>query len=133
MNVWPKLFILFLVIICARLSMVIYHETIYSCCHFLLSHETLVYIYMCVCYYFDWKLFWHNYCTMLHKILMTLECLVSNPLRKQMFHQDYKTTFAVLLSFMFRRDFSSFFILNCRHVSTFRGSAVQSEVSKKFH
>ena len=26
---------------------------------------------------------------MLNKIIMTLECLVSNPLRKQMLHQDY--------------------------------------------
>ena len=27
-------------------------------------------------------------CTMLNTIVMTLDCLVSNPLRKQMFHQD---------------------------------------------
>ena len=41
-----------------------------------------------VCYYFDRKLCWHNYRTMLNKIIMTLECLVLNPLRKQMFQQD---------------------------------------------
>ena len=39
-------------------------------------------------YYFDSELCWHNYCAMLNKIIMTLERLVSNPLRKQMFHQD---------------------------------------------
>ena len=39
--------------------------------------------------YFDLELCWYNYCKLLNKIIMTLYCLVSNPLRKQMFHQDY--------------------------------------------
>ena len=30
-----------------------------------------------VCYYFDRKLCWHNYRTMLNTIIMTVECLVS--------------------------------------------------------
>ena len=51
--------------------------------------QYLHYIYSVLCYYFDLELCWHNYCTMLNKIRMKLECLVSNPLRKQMFHQVY--------------------------------------------
>ena len=45
-------------------------------------------VYVILCYYFGWELCWHNHFTMLNKIIMPLECLVSNPLRKQMFHQD---------------------------------------------
>ena len=45
-------------------------------------HSTFVnlyintHIYIYICYYFDWELCWHNYCTMLNKIIMTSECLV---------------------------------------------------------
>ena len=34
-------------------------------------------------YYFNWEICWHNYFTISNHIIMTLECLVSNPLRKQ--------------------------------------------------
>ena len=30
-----------------------------------------------LCFYFDRELCWHNYCTVLNTIIMTLECLVS--------------------------------------------------------
>ena len=50
-----------------------------------------MYIHAYRIYYFDSELCWYNYyyCAMLNKIIMTIECLVSNLLRKQMFHQDY--------------------------------------------
>ena len=35
---------------------------------------TLVYIYIYVYYYFDSELCWRNYCAMLNRIIMTLEC-----------------------------------------------------------
>ena len=43
----------------------------------------------CIYYYFDLELCWHNYCTIIKKIIMMLDCLVSSPLRKQMFLQDH--------------------------------------------
>ena len=39
-----------------------------------------------ICNYFGWKVCRYNYCIMFNKTIMTLECLASNPLRKQMFY-----------------------------------------------
>ena len=58
-----------------------------------------------LCYYFDQELCWHNYCTMLNEIIMTLECLVSNPLRKQMFHQDHIHLRSLIIIYAIERTF----------------------------
>ena len=42
---------------------------------------------------------------MLNKIIMTLDCLESNPLRKQMFHQDYIDLRSLIFIFIIERFF----------------------------
>ena len=46
-------------------------------CNFKRDSRTRIFL----CYYFDWEIYWHNYCAMLNKIIMTLECSVSCNLR----------------------------------------------------
>ena len=51
-------------------------------------------------YYIDSELCWNNYCSMLNTILMTLDCLVSNPfpkiplkLNELGYYNDFETIF----------------------------------------
>ena len=69
---------------------------------------------------FDWEFFWHNYCTIWNKIIMTFECLVSNPFRKQMFHQDcidFRSLIIIYVIEIFcKLMIWCFFILNFRSI-----------------
>ena len=40
---------------------------------------------------------------MLNTIIMTLDCLVSNPLRKQIFHQDYIVLRSLIIIYIIER------------------------------
>ena len=40
-----------------------------------------------------------------NKIIMTLECLVSNPVRKEMFHQDYINLRSLIIIYAYERFF----------------------------
>ena len=54
---------------------------------------------------FYWEICWYNYCTMLSQIIMMLECLVSNPLRKHKFHQDYIDFRSLIIIYVHERFF----------------------------
>ena len=66
----------------------IYNIYKYMSSVFISESQGYLQVYIFICYYFG-ILCRHNYCTMLNIIIMALECSVSNPFRKQLFHQDH--------------------------------------------